>query len=113
VQFAKLLASAVALGHDDPSRVIVLSIPDWGCTPFAAGRNQAQITAEIDHFNAVNRAASKQAGVHYINVTAISRQAARDPFLLARDGLHPSRNMYTRWAVAVLPIARQALGRAT
>lgn len=111
-QFVKLLASAVALGRDDPSRVMVLSIPDWGITPFAAGRNPAQISVEIDCFNVINREASKQAGVHYIDVAALSRQAAHDPSLLAGDGLHPSRSMYTCWATAVLPIARQALGRA-
>jgi lysophospholipase L1-like esterase len=109
VQFVKLLDRAVALARDDPFRVIVLSIPDWGVTPFAAGRNRDQIAAEIDNFNAVNREAAKQAGVHYIDVTSISRQAVHDSSLLASDGLHPSGNIYTCWAAAVLPIARQAL----
>lgn len=113
VQFVALLAWAVALAGDDPSRVIVLSIPDWGVTPFAAGRDRVQITAEIDRFNAINRQASSQAGVAYLDVTAMSRQAASAPSLLAEDGLHPSGKLYTRWAEAVLPIACQALESAT
>lgn len=108
-QFVKLLDCAIALGRDDPCRVTVLSIPDWSVTPFAAGRHRARIATEIDCFNAVNREVAKQAGVHYIDVTTISRRAARHPALLAGDGLHPSANMYACWAAAVLPVARQVL----
>jgi lysophospholipase L1-like esterase len=110
-QFVALLDGAVELAHGDPSWVIVLSIPDWGVTPFAADRNRAHISAEIERFNAINHEASIHAGVSYIDVTANSREATSDSFLLASDGLHPSGAMYTRWAEAVLPMARRALER--
>src|SRR4029453_17864266 len=83
--------------------VIVLSIPDWSVTPFAAGQPRAAIAAAIDHFNVINRQEAAQAGVHYVDVTPVSRQALQDASLLATDGLHPSGKMYTQWVELVLP----------
>jgi lysophospholipase L1-like esterase len=87
--------------------VVVLSIPDWGMTPFAANdaRDAATISTEIDAYNAVNRDEARSAGARYVDVTSISRLVAREPALIASDGLHPSGDMYTRWAAAVLPTA--------
>jgi lysophospholipase L1-like esterase len=41
-QFADLLQQAIGLAGGDPTRVIVLSIPDWGVTPFAANETRLQ-----------------------------------------------------------------------
>lgn len=108
-QFVFLLNKSIEYAGGKPNRVIVLSIPDWGVTPFASGRDQEQIAKHIDEFNAVNREESEKASVHYIDVTPISRQAAEDTALVAPDGLHPSGKMYTMWAEKVLPVARDAL----
>ena len=108
-QFVFLLTKAVEYAGGDPDRVIVLSIPDWGVTPFASGRDQELIARQIDDFNAVNREESEKAGVHYVDVTPSSRQAVDDAALLAPDGLHPSGKMYTIWAENVLPIALEIL----
>jgi lysophospholipase L1-like esterase len=89
--------------------VIVLSIPDWGVTPFAANRDRSAIAEEIDRYNTINSEATAQAGAHYVDVTPISRGAASDSFLLASDGLHPSGAMYEDWARLVLPVAKRAL----
>ena len=109
LQFAALLARAIHFAIGNPKRVLVLSIPDWGVTPFAQGRDRAAISRAIDAFNAVNRAAAEQAGTPYIDVVPVSRQAALDPTLIAGDGLHPSGKMYTEWARLALPAARVAL----
>jgi lysophospholipase L1-like esterase len=109
VAFTALLHSAVAFTGGTPHRVIVLSIPDWGVTPFAEGRDRERIASEIDAFNAVARDAARQQRAQYVDITPISRRAASDPALLAGDGLHPSGAMYAEWARAVLPVARRAL----
>ena len=109
VQFAALLKRAIGFAGGRPARVIVVSIPDWGVTPFAAGRDRAKIAAEIDRFNAINREETLRAGAHYADITAISRRAANDPSLLAADGLHPSGRMYAQWVAVIVPIARDAL----
>src|SRR5262245_24494294 len=76
-QFADLLREAVGFAGGDSSHVIVLSIPDWGVTPYAAGRDRKQIAAEIDRFNAAALAETKRAGARWVDVTPASRLAAR------------------------------------
>lgn len=110
-RFAGLLAQAIGFAGGEPGRVLVFSIPDWGVTPHAAGRDRGAISAAIDRFNAINRDEGRRAGAHYLDVTLISREAAGDPSLLAGDGLHPSGRMYARWAELALPAARVAIGR--
>ncbi len=109
LQLLDLLSQATSFAGGDPKRVLVLSIPDWGVTPFAEGRDRGQIAREIDAFNLANRNESEAAGVWYRDVTEISRDAATDPSLVAKDGLHPSGAMYALWAEAVLPVAMEIL----
>jgi lysophospholipase L1-like esterase len=91
--------------------VIVLSIPDWGVTPFAANRHAERVTGEINAFNDVNAEETERLGARYVDITPLSRQAAHDPTLLAGDGLHPSGKMYTAWTELVLPEAMETMGR--
>ncbi len=111
-QFCALLERAIAFAGGEPGRVLVLSIPDWSVTPFAAGRDRAAISAAIDRFNAANREETACLAAHYVDVTPISRRAAADASLLAGDGLHPSGGMYAAWARLALPAARAALDSA-
>lgn len=107
--FRFLLGKAIEYAGGDPARVVVLSIPDWGMTPFAADRDRAQIAEEIDKFNLVNYEEAQKAGVHYADVTPISREAVSDAALIASDGLHPSGKMYALWAEKVLPVVKEIL----
>jgi hypothetical protein len=86
-----------------------VSIPDWGATPFAAGEDRVRIGAEIDTFNAVNRAETAKAGARYVDVTPGSRRVPAEPDLVAGDGLHPSGRMYAEWARLALPAARAGI----
>ena len=109
-QFRGLLERAIGYAGGVPGRVIVVSIPDWGVTPFAEGRDRAKIATEIDRFNAINREVTAQLGARYVDITPGSRSAATDAALTAADGLHPSGAMYSNWARAVLPEAVASLG---
>jgi len=108
-QFRLALSRAMTQAGRHPESVIVISIPDWGVTPHAQGRDRGRIAAEIDAFNAVNRDEATAAGTHYVDVTGLSRLAAGDRNLVAADGLHPSAAMYVQWARAILPIASSIL----
>lgn len=110
LEFAALLERAVGWAGGRANRVLVLSIPDWGVTPFGQGRDASAIRAAIDAFNAANKAAAEARGAHYVDVTGLSRQAAARPNWLAGDGLHPSGAMYAAWAERALPEACAALG---
>ena len=108
-QFRQLLHTAIAYAGGRPTHVIVVSIPDWSVTPFAAGYPRTVIAAAIDHFNTINREETAHAGAHYVDITPVSRQALQDASLLASDGLHPSGKMYTQWVELVLPAALAAM----
>lgn len=107
--FTNLLNKAIALAGNHPSRVIVLSIPDYSVTPYGQAFNPEKIRAELDQFNALNQQLSQASGVHYVDITPISRQAATDLSLLASDQLHPSGKMYAEWMKLVLPVAEAIL----
>ena len=108
-QFATLLERAIALASGRPQRVLVLSIPDWGVTPFGrgSGRDVAVIAAELDAYNAVNHEETARRGVAWVDIAPVSR--ARGGELVADDGLHPSAALYAEWAALALPVAERLL----
>ncbi|HEX8154728.1 MAG TPA: GDSL-type esterase/lipase family protein, partial [Thermoanaerobaculia bacterium] len=101
-EFRALLARAIGFAGGNAAHVVVVSIPDWGVTPFAADRDRAKIAREIDQFNAINREEAARAGARYADITPISRR--NDAALIAADGLHPSGKMYGEWVNVVLPL---------
>ena len=108
-EFAALLARAVGLARGRADRVLVLSIPDWGVTPFADGRDRARIAQELDACNASARATCALHGAAFVDVTGFSRALGGAPAMLAADGLHPSPAMHAEWAALALPVARGLL----
>lgn len=106
-QFEQLLQRAIALADELPARVLVLSIPDWGLTPYARdnGRDAAQVAQDIDDFNAAARACCGDYGVAFVDITPVSRDGGDQPAMLVDDGLHPSAQMYRRWMEVALPVA--------
>ncbi|WP_448099047.1 SGNH/GDSL hydrolase family protein [Luteibacter yeojuensis] len=108
VQFLALLHRAAALSGD-VRRVVVVSIPDWGVTAFAEGRDRAAIGREIDTFNAIARDETLRMHARWVDVTSASREAGAKPGMLVQDGLHPSAAQYAIWTETVLPEVEAAL----
>jgi lysophospholipase L1-like esterase len=102
-EFGELIDQSVKFAGNDTGRVIVLSIPDWGVTRFASGRDREKIGREIDQYNAINKEITLSRGIVWIDVTGISRLAEKDETLIAGDGLHPSGRMYTEWVRLAVP----------
>ncbi|SEA22342.1 SGNH/GDSL hydrolase family protein [Pedobacter hartonius] len=104
-EFKELLQTAVAFAGGNKKHVFVVSIPDWGATPFGkqSGRGTESIAKEIDAFNAVNKEETLAAGISYTDITPGSKNAATDGSLVASDGLHPSGNMYKNWVTLLAP----------
>ena len=97
-EFESLLKRAIQFSNGKTDHVIVLSIPDWGVSPFAKDRDTKQIAIEIDNFNSANKAIVERYKVSYIDITPASREAANDRSLIASDGLHPSAKEYAKWS---------------
>lgn len=98
--FETILQTAISCADKRNDRVFVLSIPDYGVTPFALSGRQTpeEISAEIDLFNSINKAIALKYQVHYIDINPESKKAKDDPSLLAYDKLHPSGKMYSVWS---------------
>jgi len=111
VQFDALLQRAIALACGRADRVLVLSIPDWGVTPFARARDRdaGQIARALDAYNATAKEISDQRGVAFVDITPASRACGGEAGMLVDDGLHPSAAMYAQWSALALPVARGLL----
>ena len=110
-EFKELLQTAINFANGNKKHVFVVSIPDWGVTPFgkSSGKNIQTIGLEIDAFNAIAKEETSALGINYTDITPASRNATTDLSLVASDGLHPSGKMYTEWAVKVAPAILSAL----
>jgi len=93
--FRYLLLKALELAGGDPSKVLVLSIPDYAFTPF--GKGNGDISKEIDAYNEINLSISREYKVLYVDITPISREGLERSDLVASDGLHPSEQQYKEW----------------
>jgi lysophospholipase L1-like esterase len=100
-EFEELLKIAIHHAGGDKSKVFVVSIPDYGFTPFGKEK-QENISKAIDDFNAVNKSITEKLGIKYFNITEVSRNGFSDPSLVAGDGLHPSGKMYAEWVKIIL-----------
>ncbi len=97
-EFTQLLTQAIHFANGHSDKVIVLSIPDWGVTPFAEGKDRALIALEIDAYNAAAQQITLLHKCHFINITDSSRANGLKEDFLAEDQLHPSGKEYTVWA---------------
>ncbi|AKD58789.1 SGNH/GDSL hydrolase family protein [Spirosoma radiotolerans] len=108
-EFRELLQTATKFAAGKTNRVFVLSIPDWGVSPFAAGGDKARVSREIDQFNAIAQDECQKAGIVYVDITPLSRSAAGDDSQFASDGLHYSGKQMKQWAEKALPVAKELL----
>jgi lysophospholipase L1-like esterase len=107
-RFTALLQRALAFAGDRAARVLVLSIPDWGVTPYAvaSGRDRVQIGQELDAYNAAAAAICAEHDVAFVDITDLSRQWGGETVMLADDGLHPSAAMYALWHQRAFEVTR-------
>ncbi len=99
IQFEAIIKQAIKFAGNKCSNVFVLSIPDWGVTPFAVDRDIAKIATEIDEFNSTCKKITEEYNCIFIDITTSQRQNANDMEMIASDGLHPSGKEYAKWAV--------------
>ena len=101
VEFQQLLERAVNLADGRNDRVFVVSIPDYGYTPFGQG-NQAVISEDLAQFNAACSTLTVQSGIAHYDITSISQQWPGAADWVAADGLHPSAAQYSAWVASFI-----------
>jgi lysophospholipase L1-like esterase len=100
-EFEELLNTAIRLAGGKKENVFVVSIPDYGYTPFGKPK-QEKISKELDEYNNISRRIVEKYKVKYFYITDISRKGLEDPALVAEDGLHPSGKQYSQWVDLIL-----------
>lgn len=101
-EFDALLNIAIDLANGK-KRVFVVSIPDYGLTPFGAN-NSEQIAEELDMYNNYMETQSNSLEIPFINITEISRDLGNMEGALATDNLHPSGDQYEKWVEEMSPV---------
>lgn len=107
-EFRTLLTKSITLANGEPDHVFVLSIPDWGVTPYGES-DRGNIAKEIDAFNLVAKEECEKQKVIFIDITPVSRQALNDPSMVARDNLHFSGKMHQLWVDTVIPLIKSRI----
>ena len=108
-KFTLCLQKAIALAGNKTNHVLVISIPDYSVTPFAANDDTELIRKQIDEFNAINKEVTLSYNINYVYITDLTRAAKTDASLIANDGLHPSAKEYAKWAALLTPQIEKAL----
>lgn len=108
-EFRELLEQSIVFAQGDTSNVFVVSIPNYGVTPFAQNREPEIISEEISLYNDIAENISSEYGIPFVNITPISEEAEDDDSLLASDELHPSAKMYSMWVEEILPTVTDIL----
>jgi lysophospholipase L1-like esterase len=89
---------AITFTQGDANRVICISIPDWGVTPFNTDRDAPTVSAQINEYNAIVKQQAEICQTHFVEITESTRANATKSEFLALDGLHPSKLEYAIWA---------------
>lgn len=97
-----LIDKSINFASGRNERVFVLSIPDWGVTPYGKLKEIDSISDEIDSYNRLVQKICLEKGVKFYYITDISRKVNLIDGLLASDGLHPSALMYAMWVDKVI-----------
>ena len=108
-EFKELLQTATKFAGGKNAHVFVVSIPDWGASPYASGQNKTKIGQEIDQFNAIAKEECDKANIAFVDITPQTRSAAGDNSQFASDGLHYSGKQMAQWAAKALPVAKELL----
>lgn len=102
VEFLKLLDTAVKLSGNNKANVLVLSIPDYGYTPF--GKDKKGISKGVDKYNAYAEKITTQKEITFLNITDITRRGLENPDLVAADNLHVSAKGYAEFVERIMAL---------
>ena len=108
-EFEELITQAIEFAGSDASKVFVVSIPNYGVTPFGITRGKERIRAELLKYDAIADSIASKYGISFVNITPISEGAKTDPELNAPDQLHPSGKQYSLWVSEMLPVVHALL----
>lgn len=93
-EFETLLKQAISFANDDASKVFVVSIPNYGVTPFGMQKGEDRKRQELLRYDSIADSISSLYDVRFINIAPYSEKAKGDMSYVAIDELHPSGKQY-------------------
>ena len=108
-EFKQLLLQAVAFADGDSTKVFVVSIPNYGVTPFGIEKGEEKIRQELLVYDAIADSISSEMNIPFVNITPVSEKAKEDSTYIASDQLHPSGKQYKEWVDLILPEVKMVL----
>jgi lysophospholipase L1-like esterase len=109
IEFKKLLEQAISFADGKAERIFVVSIPNYGVTPFGMEKGEDRIRNELLIYDAIADSISSEFNIPFINITPISEKAKTDASYIASDQLHPSGKQYSEWVDLMLPRVKEIL----
>ena len=96
-EFKILLHEAINRSKSGENGVFVVSIPDYGVTPFAKNKNKTDAIADLEKYNAYAKKLCKKNNVSFFDITPLSQKLSSDISMLYEDELHPGPEQYKAW----------------
>lgn len=108
-EFTSLLEQAIIYAGGKSEKVFVVSIPNYGVTPFGIKKGEDKIRQELLTYDAIADSIAATFSIPFVNITPISENAKQDPSLIASDQLHPSAKQYQQWVELITPVVENIL----
>lgn len=106
-EFPRLVNIAIQSLSGVSKNLIVLSIPDYAFTPF--GKGNATISQEVKKYNDFAKSYCNKNNITFLNITDITANGLINPNLVANDGLHPSKEAYSKFVARLVPLVLNKL----
>lgn len=92
-----LVDIAIEKCKNDAKGVFMLSIPDYGVTPFAIEKNKTEALKTLQNYNAYAKSICETYNIQFYDITELSIQLSKDERFLHTDKLHPNEKQYLEW----------------
>ena len=102
-EFKKLLKKAIERSKHAHKGVFVVSIPDYGVTPFAVEKDKKNAILDLMEYNSYAKTLCNSLKVPFYDITSLSAKYSRSEDMLMDDKLHPNAEQYKNWINAFLP----------
>jgi len=108
-EFQVLLDIAISKCKHKNQGVFVVSIPDYGVTPFAKEKDKTQAIKDLKQYNAFAKTQCQKHDVAFYDITHLSARLSASDDMLISDRLHPNAKQYLAWINVFLPQLVQQL----
>lgn len=108
-EFNKLLEITISKCKNSNKGVFVVSIPDYGVTPFAKEKDKTNAISDLKQYNAYAKTHCQKHDVAFYDITDLSARLSQSDDMLISDRLHPNAKQYQAWVNSFLPQLLQQL----